>query len=71
MSGDPGDSGSRKISGRLTTESEPNVSGCSGSAMGAMRSYISCASMGSGAESSSEMEEVEEEGVAVAKGSGR
>lgn len=33
-----GNVGVRKISGRLTTESEPRVKGCSGSEMGEMRS---------------------------------
>ena len=33
-----GNVGVRKISGRLTTESEPSVRGCSGSEMGEMRS---------------------------------
>ena len=33
-----GNVGVRKISGRLTTESEPRVRGCSGSEMGEMRS---------------------------------
>ena len=33
--------GARWMSGKLTTESEPSVKGCSGSVMGAMRSTSS------------------------------
>ena len=33
-----GNVGVRKMSGRLTTESEPRVNGCSGSEMGEIRS---------------------------------
>lgn len=38
---DGGGRGRRVISGRLTTESEARVKGCSGSVMGAMRSVLS------------------------------
>ena len=68
VSGEPGARGAIAISGKLTTERDPRVKGCSGSEMGEIRSYISCSSIGSSASSSEPSESESDEGK---NGSGR